>query len=107
MAKKAVAEARGFTKKVRAIGDGYYEHRYLRRGDVFLIRDPRHFSKRWMEEVDPGTPERITSSGEALQREREETLASRAQSKLSADIDHPTGSEDVLGQGGARGGDED
>jgi hypothetical protein len=84
--------------KVRATADGYYEHCYLRRGDVFTVAGPRHFSTRWMEEVDPETPEKITSSGEALQREREETLASRAQSKLSADIDHPTGADNVLGQ---------
>lgn len=99
MAKKATAPA-GFSRKVRATGDGYYDHRYLRRGDVFVIHDAKHFSTRWMEAVDPDTPEKITSSGEALRREHDETRASRIQSTLAADIDHPTGAEDVLGQSG-------
>lgn len=99
--KPTATEPTPFARKVRATGDGYYDHRYLRRGDVFIIHDPKHFSTRWMEDVDPQTPEKITSSGEALDRERRDTLASRAATAgLSADVDHPTGAEDVLGQSG-------
>lgn len=91
--------------KVRATADGYHEHRYLRTGDVFLIpalplkpgtQDPILFSHRWMELVDPGTPEKITSSGEALRKLAREgglSMTEATKSGLDPDIDNPLGSD--------------
>lgn len=95
---KATQRAAAKRIKVVATADGYYEHRYLRRGDVFYVNDAAHLSSRWMARVDPETPEKITSSNEALSNERRETLANRAASKgLNAPIDNATGASDVLG----------
>jgi len=73
--------------KVRAIALGYYDHCRRRIGDVFLIANERAFSSRWMERVDPRTPEKITTSKEALKQKHDEILAG-----------HVTGAEDVLGE---------
>jgi hypothetical protein len=54
--------------RVRAIQMGYYGDMRRRVGDVFTITDEALFSKRWMERVDPATPETMTTSGEALKR---------------------------------------
>ena len=38
--------------KVRATKLGYYNRQRRRPGVVFMVDEPRHFSKNWMEEVD-------------------------------------------------------
>lgn len=98
--------------KVRATKDGYYDDKYRRVGDVFTIdgtpradmqaqadeakateedtAKPAAFSDKWMEPVDAGTPEKITSSGEALRKAHDETLAGRGAG--------PTGDTSVLGE---------
>jgi hypothetical protein len=82
--------------KVEALADGYYGEKYRRTGDVFEIDSPRHLGK-WMKETDPKRPEKITSSGEALDRARQDTLADRAATRgLSAPIDNPTGASEVI-----------
>lgn len=48
--------------KVRALGDagmwvGFYNHIRRRGGDVFTLINPKDFSKKWMEEVNPAAPE--------------------------------------------------
>lgn len=73
--------------KVRAIRDGYYDNKLRRVGDVFFIEtsprsnDPsrmQNFSDKWMERVDPLTPEKITTNNEVLRQQHDETLAARA-----------------------------
>lgn len=82
--------------KVEATSDGYYGEKYRRTGDVFEIDSPKHLGK-WMKETDPKRPEKITSSGEALDRERQNTLADRAATRgLAAPIDNPTGAKEVI-----------
>ena len=60
------------TIKVRATQLGYYEHKRRREGDVFVLvpRTDRYgnvmtaksqFSKKWMELVDPATPEKVST----------------------------------------------
>lgn len=43
-------------KRVRATFPGFYNLRMQQPGDVFDLVDPKHFSRRWMEPVDPSTP---------------------------------------------------
>lgn len=54
--------------KVRATRLGYYDDQRRRVGDVFLIRKWKEFSETWMETVDGRTPERTTTSQQALHR---------------------------------------
>ena len=62
--------------KVRALAQGYIHERRWHVGDVFLVPSDR-FSKSWMEQVDPDTPEiAITGSQELARQKREMFLAS-------------------------------
>ncbi len=63
--------------KVRATVMGYYDNERKRPGDVFAIKSPREFSKRWMEHVAADTPERTTGPNEALRQQHDEILAAR------------------------------
>src|SRR5262245_41547384 len=63
--------------KVRAIRQGYYDHIRRHEGDVFYIAKEQDFSAVWMEAVDPRTPERVTTTAEALRRQHDEILAGR------------------------------
>lgn len=78
---------RGGPIKVRAKQMGYFDHIRRRVGDVFTIPADRHpadhktkpgelihFSSRWMEVVDPRTPERITTPNQALAQQHDEIL---------------------------------
>lgn len=87
--------------KVRAIAPGYTaEQKYVRPGDVFLINtEPRHpktgepveYSSKWMEYVDPTTPEKITGTVEALWRQNQKTALEKAGGSKA---DDPLGSDD-------------
>ena len=83
--------------KVRALVAVYSGEKYHRPGDVLVVPES-HFHEEIMERVADDTPERITSSGEALAAERRDTLESRAATHgLIAGVDTPTGAADVLG----------
>lgn len=69
-------ESRGPWIKVRATTMGYYGHIRRREGDVLKVREG-DFSSRWMERVDPHTPEKITTGKEELRRQHDEIIASR------------------------------
>ncbi len=48
---------KGEEMKVRAIGEvgvviGYYNNKRVRGGEVFVIKDEKEFSEKWMEKVD-------------------------------------------------------
>lgn len=73
---------------------GYYDHVRRRAGDVFIIANRRAFSKRWMEEVNPRTPERVSTATSALREQHDAILGGRAQERRPSDT---TGDEDVLG----------
>lgn len=62
--------------KVRALETGYYDHARRREGDVF-IADEKDFSKRWMERVSTGTPERVSTAQESIDKQNAELKASR------------------------------
>jgi hypothetical protein len=87
--------------RVRATRDGYYGEKYRRTGDVFTLErgDPLG---RWMEEVDPDTPEHTTSHGQALQEQRVDVMTQRAIERGSAGgvhtaIDNPDDGLDPIG----------
>ncbi len=63
--------------RVRATQLGYYDNERKRPGDVFSIASPALFSKRWMEHVDPRTPEKTTGPNEALRQQHDEILGAR------------------------------
>jgi hypothetical protein len=82
--------------KVRATQTGYYDHLRRRPGDVFFIDatpleadvkvgnkvtrkkgEIAAFSDRWMEVVDPKTPESITTANDEIRRQHDELLAAR------------------------------
>lgn len=109
--------------KVRATKVGYYDNARRRIDDVFTIdgtideretlevntdppttkRNPNYgqpleFSAKWMERVDPSTPEKITTGREALRQHHDETLGARvARPAGSSSSETPTGSAGVLG----------
>lgn len=87
--------------RVRATRDGYYGEKYRRVGDVFTLAPGDRLGK-WMEAVDPATPERTTSHGEALQEQREEIMTQRAIERGRAPgvqpaIDNPDDGLDPIG----------
>lgn len=88
--------------KVRATQTGYYDHIRRRPGDVFFIDGARleedvtaiehatgervvtrkkgtiaAFSDKWMEIVDPKTPESVSTANDAIRQQHDELLASR------------------------------
>lgn len=63
--------------KVRATQLGYYDEIRRREGDVFIIRSLKDFSAKWMQRVNPGTPERITTGVEELRKKHDELLRER------------------------------
>lgn len=87
--------------KVRALEKGYYGEKRRRVGDVFMLTDPKHFSKTWMEYVDADTPERITTGNEEIRRKHDEEIAARHQPGLQTGRDDvhdvPTGNANPLG----------
>jgi len=96
----AAAQPRIKPIRVRATTDGFYANIYRRTGDVFTIEGETHFSTRWMEKVDPRTPEKVTGAQEALGREQEQ-LRREAAGVEAASVgpDVPTGTGDPLGYG--------
>lgn len=91
--------------KVRATKLGYYGERRRRPGDVFVIDTEQHFSKRWMETVDPSTPERSTSPSEALRREHANLTTGRTPTLQKNAADLEPDEEDGGAGGGAKGDD--
>lgn len=89
--------------KVRALVAVYRNERYYRPDDVLMVSEEDAsgtlYGRPLFEEVDSRTPEKITSSGAALEQERRDTLASRTQPGLAAAPDAPTGAADVLAGG--------
>jgi len=63
--------------KVRAIETGYYDYGRRRPGDVFTINGEQDFSARWMEKVDPNTPDKVSGSQDEINRQHDEILAAR------------------------------
>jgi hypothetical protein len=63
--------------KVQAVAMGYYDHTRRRPGDVFTIRNAKHFSKRWMRRVPDDTPEHVTNSAQALKSEHADIRAAK------------------------------
>jgi hypothetical protein len=109
--------------KVRATQTGYYDHIRRRPGDVFLIDatpleadvkvggkvtrkkgDIAAFSDRWMEVVDPRTPESVSTANDEIRRQHDELLASRHSGGLIPDRpddvsdDLPDGVDNPLGE---------
>jgi hypothetical protein len=71
--------------KVRALQMGYYDHARRRVGDVFFIKDELAFSTKWMERVDVSTPERLTTSKQAIEQQHDEILSGRTPGPSSDD----------------------
>ena len=91
--------------RVQARKAGYYGDLYQRVGDVFTIHDEGDFADEWMVRVDSKTPEKTTSSNEALQREHAAIVSGASgpgmqtgRDDVSAQI--PTGTADPLGTAG-------
>jgi hypothetical protein len=63
--------------RVRATKPCYYDDKRRRRDDVFTIRNMKEFSDKYMELVDPSTPERITTGQQELQRQHDEVLRAK------------------------------
>lgn len=76
--------------KVRAIEMGYYNEERKRPGDVFRLNKPEDFSKRWMEKVGAGEPEKKTGNREALARKTEELNEGK---RASSKDDNPLGAD--------------
>jgi hypothetical protein len=80
--------------RVMATQDGYYDDRYTRAGDILDVH-PDHFTEKWMQQVHPRTPKHVTSSGEALERDRRERKAASLGGQTvpgpEVDIDNPPG----------------
>ena len=56
--------------KVKAIRDGYYDLVRRKKGMVFFLSDPKHFSKNWMEKLDKSSASK-TKAKEAIQQAEE------------------------------------
>lgn len=105
-AKKIVAPPASLTArggiKVRVLEGqlGYYGDVRRREGDVFVITDIKHFSKRWMEFVDKRTPNRVTTGSEELRKKHQELLEEKSGKGMLTDAD-PGGLEgdNPLGSG--------
>lgn len=65
------------TLMVRAIADGYYDHGRRRPGDVFALEFPHHYSAKWMEWVDPNTPEQFKGPNAAIAEQHDQILADK------------------------------
>lgn len=66
--------------KVVATALGYYDHVRRRPGDVFTIAGERLFSERWMERVDPRTPEKHSTAQQAINEKHDEILGGKVKS---------------------------
>lgn len=77
--------------KVQAKKMGFYDHKRRRKGDVFSLKDPKHFTRKWMLRVDQSIPEKITSGREELKRQHDEILGARMEGRTEA-----TASQEVL-----------
>lgn len=49
--------------KVRAVRLGYYNHKRYRPGAVFVLKDEKLFSSKWMEKVEDESPKRGKGKG--------------------------------------------
>ncbi len=63
---KQIQTGHGIPERVRATQIGFYDNARRREGDVFTLSKASHFSERWMERVSPDTPEKVTTSAQAL-----------------------------------------
>lgn len=87
--------------KVRATKVCYYDDKRRRISDVFTIANETEFSSKYMERVDPRTPERITTGAQVLQQQHDEILAGKAvenNPELGKTRSGATGDEDALGE---------
>lgn len=80
----AAASGKRTKIKVRALEMGYYGDILRRPGDVFVLDHEDHLAH-WTEEVDPATPEKVTSHGEALKQHRDDTRAATENGGLTRD----------------------
>jgi hypothetical protein len=102
-ARASATTSTGFAVKVRATKDGYYGHAYRYAGNTFTVESdtehPKHkgfpitFSDKWMEEVDPSTPEKTTGSQQEINEAHDATLAQRASANGGA---APSGDDNPL-----------
>jgi hypothetical protein len=87
--------------KVEATKMGYYDHIRRRPGDVFRIAKEEDFSDNWMRRVDERTPERVTTSQQALKAQQEEIKSLKDRGELAAKTDDAedlaTGGDNPLG----------
>lgn len=70
--------------KVRALRMGFYDHKRRRVGDVFALKETKHFSRKWMVRVDPETPDKITTGQEELRQKHDEILGARMEGRTPA-----------------------
>jgi hypothetical protein len=82
--------------RVRATRLGYYDHARRREGDVFTIADEAAFSSKWMQKVAANTPESLSTSQTAIQREHDRILQEKAPAVMEANEGDPSGAADVL-----------
>jgi hypothetical protein len=77
----------------------YQDERYYRADDVLMVReslaDAQLSGRPMFERVDSSTPEKITSSGEALVQEHQHIVEGKPSASSTAP--DPTGAADVLG----------
>jgi hypothetical protein len=85
-------------QKVQATKMGFYDHKRRRRGDVFSLKDPKHFSRKWMTKVGAETPDKITTGQEELRQKHDEILGARMEGRtpvtssmeaLDDEVDNP------------------
>jgi hypothetical protein len=72
------APSAGAPVKVRAKKLGFYNLARRRPGDVFTLRDPKHFSERWMERVTRETPERLTHPAAAMRQQHQAIMSGKS-----------------------------
>ena len=67
--------------KVRAKSLGHYDHKRQRPGAVFILRDAKHFSSRWMEDL--SKPKAVEAEGD----EEAEVKPARKRGRSSGDAE--------------------
>lgn len=75
--------------KVEATREGYYDEKFRRVGDVFLIKDMEEFSETWMVLADRETTERQATAADDAARRADRSGVARAAHAPTDDTDNP------------------
>jgi len=92
--------------RVRATQDGFYGvgegASRIRKGQRFTLKDPTHFSEKWMERVPESEPDDVEQLRQAAhtrptRRRPDAVYQPPTPASPSSDSSKPTGDQDVLG----------